>query len=104
MVQAIGAVSGISIDYDYQRIISELRRFGLSPTGNKHVDEGRLEQAKTELVSKLQKKETQESSQNIGVQVIDPVDESQYAIRAELEEQRTGAMNIAMLNRMYFGI
>ena len=42
--------------------------------------------------------------QNIGVQVIEPVDESEYAVRAEMEEQRLGAMSVAQLNRLYFGL
>ena len=105
MIQALGIASGLSIDAEYLRIIQELRTLGLSPTGNKTTDAQRLAQAKAELVQRIQKKEeTTKSQQELGVQIINQVDESEYAQRAEMEEQRLGAMSVAQLNRIFFGL
>lgn len=105
MIQALGAASGLSIDAESLRIIQELRSLGISPTGNKSTDAQRLAQAKAELVQRIQKKEeTTISQQELGVQVINQVDESEYTQRSEMEEQRLGAMTVAQLNKIYFGL
>lgn len=103
MIQAISPISSYS-DPEYLRIIQELRRLGISPSGNKTVDKAKLEQAKTELITKIKEKEQVETKSDIQVQVIDPADEIQYAQRAEMEEQRLGAMTVAQLNRIYFNL
>lgn len=105
LIQALGVASGLSIDAEYLRIIQELRSLGLSPTGNKSTDAQRLAQAKAELVQRIHKKEeTTNSQQELGVQVISQVDESEYVQRSEMEEQRLGAMTVAQLNKIYFGL
>ena len=105
MIQALGNASGLSIDSEYLRIIQELRRLGLNPTGNKSADAQRLAQAKAELVQRIQKKEEiSNSQQELGVQIISQVDESEYIQRSEMEEQRLGAMNVAQLNKIFFGL
>lgn len=105
MIQALGNASGLSIDAEYLRIIQEMRSLGLAPSGNKPLDAQRLAQAKAELVQRIQKKEeTTNSQQALGVQVISQVDESEYAHRSEMEEQRLGAMTVAELNRIFFGL
>ena len=105
MIQALGNASGLSIDSEYLRIIQELRSLGLFPTGNKATDANRLQKAKEELVHRIQKKEeTTNSQQELGVQVINQVDESEYAERSEMEEQRLGAMTVAQLNKIFFGL
>ncbi len=104
MIQALGNVSGLSIDAEYLRIIQELRRLGITPSGDKNIDAQKLAQAKTELVHKIQKKEEIKSAESLGVQVVNSVDESYNSERAEMEEQRLGAMAVAELNRIYFGL
>ena len=105
MVAAIGYNNGSGIDAEYMRIMRDLKSLGLSPSGNKDIDFQRLGQAKNELVQRLQKnKEISGSSQELGVQVINQVDESEYLQRSEMEEQRLGAMNVAQLNKIYFGL
>ena len=91
-------------DYEYQRILMELRRLGIAPSGNKSVDAAKLEQAKNELITKIKNKEAENERADIGVQVAAPVDEVQNAKRSEMEEKRLGAMTVAELNRLYFGI
>ena len=93
-----------SIDSEYMRILMELHRLGISPSGNKSVDKAKLEQAKAELITKIQNKEKENHQAALGVQTIDPVEDNQNAQRAEMEEQRLGAMTVAELNRLYFGI
>ena len=104
MLNALGSISGVSIDAEYLKIIQELRRLGLEPTGNKGADAQRLAEAKTELIEKIHKKEESKSVQSLGVQIISSVDESYVAEKSELETQRLGAMTVAELNRIYFGI
>ena len=104
MIQAISNSYGLSIDAEHLRIIQELRRLGMQPTGNKAIDAQKLAQAKAELIHKIQKREETKSEQSLGVQVIDSVDETYYSERAEMETQRLGAMTIAELNRIYFGL
>ena len=104
LIQALGNASGLSIDAEYLKVIQELRRLGLTSTGNQEVDFIRLERAKSELVNKIRDKETRESSESIGVQILSPVDEAKNAERSQMEAQRLGAMTVAELNKIYFGL
>lgn len=104
MIAAINAISSSSYDAEYQRILQELMRLGISPSGNKTIDKGKLEQAKTELIQKIQNKNQEEEKNELQVETIGAVQDSQDVKRAQMEEQRLGAMTIAELNRMYFGI
>ena len=104
MVAAISAISSSGYDAEYQRILQELMRLGISPSGNKTIDKGKLEQAKTELIQKIQNKNQEEEKNELQVETIGAVQDSQDSKRAQMEEQRLGAMTIAELNRMYFGI
>ncbi len=104
MVAAINAISSSGYDAEYQRILQELMRLGISPSGNKTIDKGKLEQAKTELIQKIQNKNQEEEKNELQVETIGAVQDSQDFKRAQMEEQRLGAMTIAELNRMYFGI
>ena len=104
MVAAISAISSSSYDAEYHRILQELMRLGISPSGNKTIDKGKLEQAKTELIQKIQNKNQEEEKNELQVEIIGAVQDSQDSKRAQMEEQRLGAMTLAELNRMYFGI
>lgn len=105
MINAIAPINGFS-DPEEMRIIRELMQLGLTATGNKSIDKSKLEQAKSELINKIQQKD--ESNQAYGVgnqaQLLAPVDETQDAKRSEMEVQRLGAMNVAELNKIYFGL
>jgi hypothetical protein len=105
LVQAIGNYKGLSIDAEYIRMMAELRSFGLSPSGNKNTDAQKLAQAKAELVQRIHKQDNISNSQSeLGIQVINQVDESENTQRSEMEEQRLGAMTVAELNKIYFGL
>ena len=106
MVAAISSLNPYipTIDSEYMRILMELRRLGISPSGNKSIDEAKLEQAKAELITKIKDKEKENSRAALQVQVVDPAVEAQNSQRAEMEEKRLGAMTVAELNRLYFGI
>ncbi len=106
MIHPLGRNNSGGADSEYMRIMLDLRYFGLSPTGNKYEDAQKLAQIKSELIDKIQKKNnnTSDSSDGLGIQVINPVDESGSVQRSEMEEQRLGAMNIARLNKIYFGL
>ena len=93
MIQAILPI-GQDYDSEYLRIIQELRKYGLSPTGNKEVDRGRLAQAKKEFVENLQER------YDINLPNAEETDPE----RLSLEEQRPGAMAVARLNRLLLGI
>ncbi len=100
MVVAISAVSSHS-DPEYLRILQELMKLGIAPSGNKSVDKSKLEQAKIELMQKIQAKQEAEQKQELKVQPLEAAKDSQ---RTELEVERLGAMNIAELNKIYFGL
>ena len=104
MLQAINSISGLRIDAEYVKIIQELRTFGIAPTGNKTSDAQKLAQAKAELIQRIKHKEETNDVQELGVQVLSPVDETQYNQKSEMEEQRLGAMNVAELNKLFFGL
>lgn len=107
MTAPIGAISNsireIEADSEYLRIIQELKALGLTPSGNKNADKAKLQQAKAELIQKIQEKDDGQNN-NLQVQTIEPVDKAQDSKRADLEEQRLGAMTVAELNRLYFKI
>lgn len=100
MISAISSINSYS-DPEYLRIMQELMRLGIAPSGNKTVDKSKLEAAKTELIQKIQIKQEEEQKQELQVQ---PLEAAQDTQRAQMEEQRLGAMNVAELNKIYFGL
>lgn len=104
MINSIGNARGLSIDAEHLKIIQELRRLGHDSSGNVQIDSQKLAEAKTELIDRIKNKENNNSSQSLGVQVINQVDDAEFAKRAEMEEQRLGAMNVAELNKLFFGL
>ena len=104
LIQAISSLNP-SIDSEYLRIIQDLRSLGLNPSGNKNTDKFKLEQAKKELIDKIQTKDnSNQQSKTEEFQKIFPVEDTSDSVRAEMEEQRLGAMNIAELNKLYFNL
>lgn len=104
MVQAIS--SNISWynhqnDSEYIKIIRELQQLGIAPTGNKSTDKSKLQEAKLELVQKIQVKQEEEQKQELQVQTISGIQDSQ---RTQMENERIGAMTVAELNKIYFGL
>ena len=69
MVAAISSLGVHNYDPEYQRILQELMRFGIAPSGNKNIDKGKLEQAKTELIQKIQTKNNEEFLKNTNLQI-----------------------------------
>lgn len=103
MITAIGAI-GVQEDPEYLRILQELMKLGIAPSGNKSIDKGKLEQAKAELIQKIQTREQEENKQSLQVQPLEGVIDTQDSKQTQMEEERLGAMTVAQLNRMYFGI
>ncbi len=102
MVQAIGSNFAYGINAEYLRIMRDLLSLGIPPTGNQAKDADRLNKAGAELVQRINNNDISNSNKDLGVQVLNPVDRSDYAQRSEMEEQRLGAINIALLNKIYF--
>lgn len=102
MISAISSFSHYN-DPEYQRILSELRKLGVAPSGNKTIDKAKLEQAKAELINKIQGK-VDEKLRKDNIEPIVPPETLDDTKRAELETQRLGAMTVAELNRLYFNI
>ena len=100
MIQAVGAINCYN-DPEYLRIIQELMKMGIAPSGNKSIDKTKLEKAKAELIEKIQTKQAVEQKQNIQVQPLEGTKDTQ---RAEMEELRKGAMTLSELNKFYFGL
>lgn len=91
LIQAVGAISQYS-DPEYIRIIQELRKRGLSPTGNKIIDKSRLERAKEKL----------ELSENEKIKTTNYQDSETEL--AKLEEERIGATQLSELNKILLGL
>ena len=102
MIAAVSAISS-HVDPEYYRILQELMRFGIAPSGNKSIDKSKLEQAKAELVQKIQLRQ-QESESNASSSYALLNNDEDNRKRAQLEEERLGAMTVSELNRLYFGI
>ncbi len=101
MVAAIGAVGSYQ-DAEYTRILKELMQAGLTSSGNKSADKSRLNQAKLELIQKIQTKQAEEVKQDIQVQPLEATQNSQHT--PQMEQERVGAMTLAELNKIYFGL
>lgn len=89
MIQAIGAIKGYD-DPEYIRILMELRKLGITPSGNKTIDRGKLVQEKHRLEEKF-KVEDKQPNEN-------------QTEREKLEEQRTGATALAEINKILLGL
>lgn len=76
-------------------------QLGITPSYNKSTDKSKLQQAKLELTHKIQQKQAEEQKQNLQVQ---PLEATQNAERAKMEESKLGAMTVAELNKIYFGL
>ncbi len=105
MVMAVGAIGSYGSNYqdpEYIKIIKELTQMGITPSGNKNADVSKLKEAKTELIEKIQTKQNEEQKQELQVQPLEASKESQQA--QQLEYAKTGAMTLAELNKLYFGL
>lgn len=102
MISAISSFGHYN-DPEYLRILSELRKLGIAPSGNKTIDKAKLEQAKAELINKIQGK-VDEKLRKDNIEPIAPPETLDDTKRTELETQRLGAMTVAELNRLYFNI
>ena len=91
LIPAISAI-GDTYDPEYAKILYELRRLGITPTGNKIIDKAKLKNAKIEEAeNKLEQKICEKPNNN---------DKE----REELEKVRTGAMTLAQINRILLNI
>ena len=105
MVMAVGAIGSYGSNYqdpEYIKIIKELTQMGITPSGNKNADVSKLKEAKTELIEKIQTKQNEEQKQELQVQPLEARKESQQT--QQLEYAKTGAMTLAELNKLYFGL
>lgn len=119
------AVSGIgNRDYEYYRIMQELIALGIAPSGNKASDKAKLAQARQDLVNKIAEKRVEQAEpQRQAIKTYETKEEyavtndkksefenvlsdteSRYTTHEELERQKLGAMTVAQLNRIYFGL
>lgn len=122
MVLAVSGVRGQ--DYELYRIMQELISLGIAPSGNKAIDQAKLVQARNELINKIAEKKVEQAlPQRQAVRTYENQKESEpandkksefenvllnteesYTTREKLEEEKLGAMTIAQLNRIYFGL
>ena len=71
MVAAVQAIHSAYSDPEYLRILQELMKLGIAPSGNKSIDKTKLEQAKAELIQKIQTRQEEEQKQNLQVQPLE---------------------------------
>lgn len=94
-INAISMSSCMTIDSEYQRIMRQLRAYGIEPTGDKSVDKAklqRIEQAKESQNSKLQNPNDNKQKSE------EEVSSEQFVDRGQ------GTDQIAMLNKLKLGL
>lgn len=93
-ISAIGNSGNFNIDPEYLRILQELYKLGIKPTGNKQIDKAKLEEEKQKIIQRIQDKiETSKNTEN-----------KEDKERVQMEEERLGAKTVGELNRILFGI
>ena len=103
MVSRIGGICWICgnnnyIDPEYLKIIQELRRLGLTPTGNKQADKAKLEAEKSKLTQKVINKAQEQQAVNNNQDIASPEK------RNQMEVQKVGAMTVAKLYKFLHGL
>lgn len=94
-----------NIDYEHKRIIQELQALGITPTYDKNTDKAKLQATKEKLVDKIANKVEKadgKEAEDFKNTLVGYYQEDGERIR--LEEERLGAMTVAELNRIYFGL
>ena len=107
MVAAIGAIGGNHyIDYEYIKILQELYKLGIKPTGIKEIDKARLQVEKEKIIKQnKQKAENVQPADNI--QQTDKTaqtDENESVERAQMAEEMLGAKTVSELNKILHGL
>lgn len=85
---------GMTIDQEHQRIMRELRAYGVEPTGEKSVDKAKLQQINAAKDSQ----NAQFSNPKEGEEKPDT------ASKNEVVDKGEGTNQLAMLNRLKFGL
>lgn len=82
---------------EYAWILAELRRLGLAPTGNIDIDRAKVQEAK---------QKEYEGDNKISLDEFNLPNEkfSENNEREEMEYERIGAMNVALINRVLLQI
>jgi hypothetical protein len=93
VIQAVGAIGQYS-DPEYLKIIQELMKLGIAPSGNKSIDKAKLEKAQQKTESKFEIDKTQNNNQK----------DEQQTKKEQMEEQRVGATNLAEINKVLLGL
>ena len=95
MIKPVGAIGSEygKCDSEYMMILMEMRKLGLTPTGNKAIDKVTLEAEKQKIAQKIYDK--------FEAKMPEKTDNSE---RAVLEEQKLGAMTVAELNKILHGL
>lgn len=104
MVCSIGGISFGGYDYEYYRIILQLRELGITPSGDKEQDKIKLNSEKNKIIqaikTKVKNKDEEEKSFEKTLNAIELVSSE----RQQMELERLGAQNVAELNRIYFSL
>lgn len=87
-------INGINcrVSLAYRRIQEELKKLGLTPTGNEQVDRSMLARAKQKEVEKFYLKKAKEG------------EAEEAKLYEKLEHEKTGAQEIATWNRIFHHI
>ena len=105
MVAAVQAIHSAYSDPEYLRILQELMKLGIAPSGNKSIDKTKLEQAKAELIQKIQTRQEEEQKQNLQVQPLEATNTAdKYDAKITVKGGGFTGQAGAELNRLYFGL
>lgn len=95
MILQIGAIRGGSSS-DYPWILAQLRKYGLTPSGDENIDRARVKEAQR----KEEEKFVIEKIENY----FGEEKENTFNEREIMEQEKIGAMNVAQINRILLGI
>ena len=99
MVMSVGAIGNENhyIDYEHMKIIQELYRLGIKPTGIKELDKAKLKAEKEKIINQIKQK-----AENI--EQTDKIENKETIEKARLEEERLGAKTVSELNKILHGL
>ena len=91
MIPAVGAINpNHCTDPEYIRILMELRKLGITPSGSKAIDRQKLADEKRRLEEKFEVKHSDSNKNQLE--------------RENLEKQRIGATALAEINKILLGL
>ena len=103
--QQVGCKNNYCYDMQYMHNVKYFTNHSIEQKEESFSDIMHLTSSEKEIVLKIKNlSEHPNENLDLGIQVINMVDEKENTQRCGLEEQRLGANNFGQLNKFYFGL